>query len=92
MISRNSTEERKTRSPRPVTLAALVVYVALVVPAAISNVERVNPDGVCYIRLARYVAEGRAWDSAKGRAWGAPGTVPLGRAQEIWYDWKYGTT
>ena len=70
MISRNSMQERKARSPRPVTLAALVAYVALVVPAAINNVERVNPDGVCYIRLAQHIAEGRAWESVS--SWWPP--------------------
>lgn len=52
------------------TLIALIVYLALVVPAAINNVERINPDGICYISLARNLAEGRAVDSVS--SWWSP--------------------
>ena len=51
-------------------LIALIVYLAVVVPAAINNVERINPDGVSYICLARNLAEGRAADSIS--SWWSP--------------------
>ena len=63
-------ETPKPRTPRFVTLAALIVYLALIVPAAVSNVERVNPDGISYICLARNLSEGRLFDSVS--SWWSP--------------------
>ena len=51
-------------------LVALIVYLAIAVPAAINNVERINPDGICYISLARNLSEGRAYDSVS--SWWSP--------------------
>ncbi len=40
-------------------LPALAVYLAVAIPMAAANAERLNPDGVCYLRLAQYLAAGQ---------------------------------
>ena len=39
-------------------LPALALYLAVAIPVALANADRLNPDGVCYLRLAQYLAAG----------------------------------
>ena len=45
-------------------LPALALYLAVAVPVALANADRLNPDGVCYLRLAQYLAAGDWWNGA----------------------------
>ena len=47
-------------------LPALALYLVLVPIGIGLQRERINPDGVCYIRLARCLSEGRVLDSVSG--------------------------
>jgi hypothetical protein len=55
--------ETKDRPAKIVMLPALAMYLALAAWSAVRNADQINPDGVCYIRLAGYLAGGRATDS-----------------------------
>ena len=51
---------RKQRQTNVLWLSLLaVVYLAIGIPMAYRCVNQINPDGVAYLRLARYYAEGR---------------------------------
>ncbi len=47
-------------------LIPLVVYAVAVIPAAMSQRERINPDAVAYIRFAQYLAQGDFSHSVSG--------------------------
>ena len=49
-----------------VLVVALAAYVAFEIPAGLTNLDRINPDAVCYLRNALYWTQGRFVDALSG--------------------------
>jgi|RhiMethySRZTD1v2_1073278.scaffolds.fasta_scaffold73429_2 hypothetical protein len=49
-----------------VLAVALAAYAAFEIPAGLANIDRINPDAVCYLRNALYWTQGRFLDALSG--------------------------